>query len=520
VTDRATLEWGPGAVLGDRYELVGRAGTGGVAEVWRASDRRLGREVAVKLLSGPAAADPMQRQRIEREARALAALAHPNVVRVFDYDEEPRPGAPPVPYLVMEYVDGPNLAERLAATGACPVDEAVDVVVRVLDGVEQAHAIGIVHGDLKPGNVLLDASGEPKVGDFGVARVLAEETGTTLPVATPAYAPPEVLQGARPTAAADVYSAACIAFELITGDRPFSGTSLWETTRQHMEDEPPSLRDRLPGADVDALDAAIRRALAKRPEDRYRSASSFAAALRSAVASAPLDATAAIGSAGADTAEHEPVAETVAVAPEPTTTIAVPAAVRRRRAPAALGRLRAIPPGIVIALGAVLLLAGMRAQANATVRVPSLTGMAVERAREAASMAGFVLRPTEVAGGGKAGTVIGQDPPARALRTRGTTIDVRVTKGKPQVQIPKVAGLPSDAARNKLMDAHLVVKTVAVELDATAPLGTVLRTDPAEGTTVDEGTAVTISVSGAAQPAPPPVQKPERRGGKGHKDDQ
>ncbi len=222
----------PHQVLDDRYELVERVGAGGMAEVWSARDARLGRQVAVKVITG--AMDESKRRKFEREARALAAVSHPNIVRVFDYGEATAAGGNVVPYVVMELVDGPDLQRYLTDRGPLAVAEAQDVLGRILAAVEVAHVAGIVHGDLKPANIFMGSHG-PKVGDFGVARILGEETGSTTVAATPTFAAPEVLKGERPTTASDVYSAGCLAYQLLAGRPPYEGTNAWEVASKHIE---------------------------------------------------------------------------------------------------------------------------------------------------------------------------------------------------------------------------------------------------------------------------------------------
>src|SRR5438067_9714158 len=180
--------------LEDRYELVELVGTGGMSEVWRARDKRLQRDVAVKLIPSGAAREPSRVRRIEREAKAMASINHPNVLAVFDFGTD-ESGSP---YIVTEYVDGPDLHKLLLERGKLDPQPAREVMSGVLAGIAVAHEANIVHGDLKPANVLMAPDG-PKVGDFGVARVLGEETGTTTIAATPSFAAPEVLKGQRAT---------------------------------------------------------------------------------------------------------------------------------------------------------------------------------------------------------------------------------------------------------------------------------------------------------------------------------
>jgi serine/threonine-protein kinase len=270
-------------LLDGRYRLGDLLGSGGMAEVRRATDEKLGRPVAVKLLSGPAARDRSMRKRIEREARALASLSHPNIVGVYDYGEAEEPGGRVQPYLVMELVDGVDLHRHVQTKGPLAVVDAIVTLHDILGAVDSAHRAGIVHGDLKPANVVLASDG-PKVGDFGVARILAEETGTTTVAATPKFAAPEVLRGERPLEKSDLYSVACVAFEMLTGRPPYDGSNGWEVAARHLEDPVPSARDTR--AEVPAeVDDAIRRNMDKDPKRRSASAQEFADALTATPAS-------------------------------------------------------------------------------------------------------------------------------------------------------------------------------------------------------------------------------------------
>lgn len=460
----------------DRYELRELLGSGGAAEVWRARDHKLGRGVAVKILSGPAARDPGHRRRIAREARALAAVSHPNVVAVYDYGEQPTDGAEPIPYIVMELVEGPDLAHHLAASGPLGPEAASRLLTDILRGVEQGHAAGIVHGDLKPANVFLAPDGA-KVGDFGVARILTEETGTTTVAATPTYAAPEVLRGERPDLTADVYSAACVAFEALAGRPPYRGKNFWEVARQHLEDPVPSIREHRPEVPA-AIDAAIAAGLAKDPADRPATMAAFAEALG---LGQPLSQPA-----------HD-AAPTVPVRREPTEVL--PKRPSHRRGAGVLDLLRRIPIGLALAALAVLLLLAMKDAATATTRVPDLVGMQFVDARAAAEDEGFRVDAQPVHEGGVAGTVVRQDPAPAELLERGGAIRLAVTQGAPQVTVPDVAGLPAADARDELAAAGLEPGVTAYLVGTGRPAGTVVRTDPPAGESVDEGTAVEVFVA-------------------------
>ncbi len=300
-------------VLDGRYRLDERIGAGGMAEVWRAHDLRLDRDVAVKILPASKPESASQRRKLEREARALAATNHPNIVSVYDYGEAGGEDDEVCPYLVMELVDGPDLHVHLAERGPLPLTEAFGLMGGILAGVGHAHAAGLVHGDLKPANVFIGPHG-PKVGDFGVARILDEEsTGNTTVAATPTFAAPEVLKGERATAASDVYSAACLAFQLLAGRPPIEGSNAWDVATKHIEGAVPrvkKLRSDVPSE----LDAAIVRGMDKSPKRRHPDAEAFAAALGSEVAAAP----------AAPATATVPVSVNGDPAPEPTTALTQP----------------------------------------------------------------------------------------------------------------------------------------------------------------------------------------------------
>lgn len=482
----------PTAVLDERYELVALVGTGGAAEVWRAHDRRLARDVAVKILSGPAARDASHRKRIEREARALAAVSHTNVVAVYDYGEQPTRGGEPVPYIVMELVDGPDLARHLRTTGPLDPDAAVAIMTGVLAGIAQAHELGIVHGDIKPANIFL-APGGPKVGDFGVARILSEETGTTTVATTPTYAAPEVLRGEKPTYASDIYSAGCIAFETLCGRPPFTGQTFWDVSRQHTEDAPPrpsTIRSGVPPA----LEGSILQALAKDPADRPAAAADLAhrmSDVRSTVGptSGVVPAGVQTGSPGTDRDAEQRIHDdpTVRVVANPTEVL--PERPRPRRGTRIGRTLLRIPPGLAIAAAAIILL---MTQAAARVPVPDFVGMPKEAAQELAEQEGLSVDVEEVDEGGKAGTVVRQSPPSSIRIPTGETVLLTVTLGAPQVTVPDVTGYTTADAAASLQEAGLTVAQTAYLVDTGVDPGHVVRTEPPAGTEVDEGTETTI----------------------------
>jgi tRNA A-37 threonylcarbamoyl transferase component Bud32 len=262
-----------------RYRLDARIATGGMGEVWRATDEVLGRQVAVKLLKTEYADDATFRSRFETEARNAAALHHPNVAAVFDFGERPASGQePPRPYLVMELVRGEPLSALLRGGQPMPADTAVSLVAQAADGLAAAHALGIVHRDVKPANLLVTPDRTVKITDFGIARaadaVALTRTGQV--VGTPQYLSPEQAQGLPATPASDVYSLGVVLYECLAGRRPFDADSPIATALAHLREPPPPLADSVPAW----LRETVEVALAKDPEARFASAHDFAEALR------------------------------------------------------------------------------------------------------------------------------------------------------------------------------------------------------------------------------------------------
>src|SRR5664279_4206952 len=271
-----------GTVLG-RYRLLEKAGVGGMSEVFRAEDETLKRIVAVKVILGPVAADSTFRERFLREARLVAGLEHPNVLPVFDYGTATIDGEE-VSYLVMPLVAGGSLKGRVA--GPVPPALAITWLSAIASALDHAHSKGILHRDVKPGNVLMDTQGRPLLADFGLARSAEISSGLTATgtvLGTPLYMAPEQATGLALNARADQYALAVIAFELLAGRVPFSADSPLAVLHQHVAAPPPPLSTILPGT-APSVDAVLSRGLAKKPEDRFGSCSAFVAALGTALA--------------------------------------------------------------------------------------------------------------------------------------------------------------------------------------------------------------------------------------------
>ena len=263
-------------VLDSRFELGNELGRGGMAEVFEATDLRLGRRVAVKLLSLELR-DPGARQRFEREARALSGLVHPNAIVIFDAGLDGDQ-----PYLVMELVEGPTLAEHLRTRGVLSVRSSTTIATHVLAALGAAHDRGIVHRDVKPSNILLGSDGRARLADFGIAKSLADAgadlTATGQVIGTASYLAPEVAIGEPSVPASDLYSVGVVLFEMLTGDVPLRGASPMETLLARSSAAAPSMRLLRPDVPV-SLDAAIARALDRDPARRFASAAGMRDAL-------------------------------------------------------------------------------------------------------------------------------------------------------------------------------------------------------------------------------------------------
>ena len=264
-----------------RYRLDSRIATGGMGEVWRATDTVLDRPVAVKLLKQEHADDPVFRTRFETEAQHAAGLHHPGVAQVFDFGSgEPDGGEQHAPFLVMEYVDGRPLSAMLRPGQPMEPSAAAHLVAATADALGAAHAQGIVHRDVKPGNILVTDDRQVKITDFGIARaadsVALTRTGEVL--GTPQYISPEQAEGRPATPASDVYALGAVAYECLVGQRPFQADSPVATAIAHLRQPVPELPSTVPPG----LASVVRRALAKAPEDRYADGAECAAAVREA----------------------------------------------------------------------------------------------------------------------------------------------------------------------------------------------------------------------------------------------
>src|SRR5690625_4764968 len=266
--------------LGDRYEVGGLLGRGGMADVRVGRDLRLGRTVAIKRLRNDLASDPTFLARFRREAQSAASLNHPAIVAVYDTGEEIQPDGQAVPYIVMELVEGQTLREILRQDRKILPQRALDITADVLSALDYSHRAGIVHRDIKPANVMLTPAGQVKVMDFGIARAIADSssamTQTAAVVGTAQYLSPEQARGEQVDARSDIYSTGCLLFELLTGRPPFVGDSPVSVAYQHVREEPVAPSTLNPEV-TPGMDAVVLKALTKRTEERYQSAAEMRA---------------------------------------------------------------------------------------------------------------------------------------------------------------------------------------------------------------------------------------------------
>jgi serine/threonine protein kinase len=487
---------GESIVLGGRYEVEEELGRGGMAKVYRGTDTVLGRPVAVKILAPQFTDDPSFVDRFRREAQAAARLNHPNLVSVYDTGSDDG-----VHFIVMEYVEGRTLADYLAGGGRIMPQRAIEIAEAVSQALTAAHAQGVIHRDIKPGNIMITPSGDVKVADFGIARVIAgAETiaQTAAVLGTAAYLSPEQAQGQPVDQRSDLYSLGCVLYEMVAGRPPFTGDSpVAVASKQVLEQPvPPSKLN----SDVSPqLDAVIMRTLAKNPANRYGSAEEFRQDLERARRGESVEATPLLSESAATQVLSRSGGRDTMVLP-----LQEPDQNRTWVWLVVLLVLAAL--GIVLFLVAKNLFSSNEPPA-AQVVVPKVVDLQLADARAALEAKGFTVPDTAITRVPDAtkdpGTVVAQDPPAGQSVDKGTPVHLTVVKPPGDVTIPSVQGLAADQARAQLEGDGFNVKT-AEEASVDVPAGNVTRTDPPEGTSQPSGSDVTMFVSTGAGTASVP----------------
>lgn len=485
----------PPRVLNDRYEIHRRLARGGMAQVYLARDRSLDRPVAVKELVPEFAVDPSFVERFRREAQAAAGLSNANIVGVFDWGEQDG-----TYFIVMEYVDGPSLAQVLRADGPLHPNRAAEIASEVAGGLGFAHSRGVVHRDVKPGNVLLTKSGQAKVTDFGIARALSSadddltQAGSVMGTAT--YFSPEQAQGLSVDPRSDLYSLGVVLYEMVTGRPPFAGDTPLAIAYKHVQDQPPSPSTLMPTLPP-GLEAIIMKLLQKNPDDRYASAEDlrmdlgrFLAGEQTVAERDAALAAAALGGAAA-----------MATTMQPATTVgaAVPAAEPEDELEEEEGKPKtALFIGILVVL--LLALGGLlfwfvNSSSGADVAVPSLIGLTRDEAEKQLTDADLVPKvTTEPSATIAADLVISQDPGKDVTVKSGSTVKLVVSSGIETVELPDVTGLAQAEAEKQLIAKGLLVKITPQE-SAEIASGTVISQNPAALVPVAVGSVVELFVS-------------------------
>jgi beta-lactam-binding protein with PASTA domain/tRNA A-37 threonylcarbamoyl transferase component Bud32 len=491
-------------LLGGRYELGGVIGRGGMAEVYRARDLRLDRTVAIKTLRSDLARDATFQARFRREAQSAASLNHPSVIAVYDTGEDTM-GEAPVPYIVMEYVEGMTLRDLLHADRRLLPERALEIVDGILQALDYSHRGGIIHRDIKPANVMLTPNGEVKVMDFGIARAMADTqatmTQTAQVIGTAQYLSPEQARGERVDARSDLYSTGCVLYELLTGRPPFSGDSPVAVAYQHVREDP------IPPSQLDPeiprwADAIVLKAMAKDPAMRYQSAAEMRSDLQRALQGMPV------------------AAPTMAMGRTQVMGAGGPAT-RVQRAPTGYdlppvrydeddgrrgGDGKKVALWVLLALlfigGAAVIGFALSGQGDSggtqQVQVPAVAGQTQEAATQAITGQGLVVGEVteEFSDDVREGVVISSNPEAGQNVDEGSSVDLVVSKGEEtvEVRVPDVTGQSARAAEAQLEAAGFEV-TRRTQENSSVPRNAVIRTSPDGGEEAEKGSTVVMYVS-------------------------
>jgi eukaryotic-like serine/threonine-protein kinase len=485
----------PETVIDQRYSILSRIGSGGMADVYCAQDLQLGRKVALKLLYRRFAEDEEFVERFKREASAAAGLQHPNVVGVYDRGEWDG-----TYYIAMEYLEGRSLKQVLQEEGPLAPERAIDIVVQILRAARFAHQRGVIHRDIKPHNVIIDEEERAKVTDFGIARAGASdmtETGSIM--GTAQYLSPEQAQGHAVSAQSDLYAIGIVLYELLTGRVPFDGDSPVTIALKQVSELPVPPSAYVPAV-TQELDAIVLRALEKDPARRFADAEEFIAALeqcKAALAAVPAGQSTAVfgavpdptaATAVADGAPPDATDEDLAALAYPEEPLPPEDEEERRRR-----RNRWL-----IALAVILLLAGAGLAFALTrpekAAVPDVVGKQFEAARTVLINAGFKVERQGVTSSVVKDRVLREDPQPGTKTKKGSTITLTVSDGPGTTVVPDVTNLP-EARAKKVLQEQGFKTTVQNEPSDAIEKGRATRTSPSGGQQIERGTLITVFVS-------------------------
>ncbi len=496
-----------GRVFNNRYQITERIGIGGMAEVYRAQDNVLGRLVAVKVMLPQYAADENFTQRFKQEAASAANLQSPYIVNVYDWGQDDG-----TYYIVMEYVRGSDLKTAIKQRGAINQRKVAEIGSQVCQALSVAHGLDIIHRDIKPQNIMVQPDGNVKVMDFGIARAknsTKEQTSSVL--GTAHYISPEQAQGKELTAASDIYSLGVVLYESATGQLPFDGPDAVSVAMKQVQDEPVPAREINPEIDP-SLEAIIMKAMAKNPMDRFATAKDMRSALNDFLAGRPVMFSDNFTSAqtqvmGGVVVPVGNMGDGTAVMPAVGANMGAKNGTQSQSfrsdntAPKKNGKKIA---GIIVAVVAVIALIVIAAYAvggnssdSEQIEVPSVTGQTVDEAKAQIQSAGFTVGTVTQTYSDtvETGKVISQDPTAKTKKAKGSTINLTVSQGKQEIEVPDLTGKTADEAKKLLQTNGLKYQAGTAEYSDTVAKDHVARQDVAAGSKVAKDTVVTYYLS-------------------------
>lgn len=487
-------------LVNDRYRVERSIGRGGMAEVFLAHDILLDRPVALKVLFPEYAIDPNFVERFRREAQSAAALTHPNIVAVYDW------GKVNVTYFIaMEYVEGKTLATLLKERGPLSPTHTCDVISEVASALSFAHENGVIHRDVKPGNILIGLGGQVKVADFGIARALGAnieealtEIGSVMGTAT--YLSPEQAQGAQPDPRSDIYSLGVMMYELVAGRPPFVGDSAVAIAYQHVHNFPQPLREVVTDLPR-GFESVVAKCMAKNELRRYENAMLVREDIRRILDGVETLALAdARGTAA--TANMSDTAEIPVVVLPPYEDGVDMIDVKKPSTMVFGGAVAAI------ALLAIIVFAGRFIGGGSDATVPSVVNMSIDAAQEQLVALGLIVVPKEIPKDGIApGVVYDQSPAAGATFQTGDSVILTFAPRTGTIMVPPIQGLLYDAAVSEAAAVGLTVEIAEERVDPTTPAGQIISQDPAATVMLPAGTAIRVVVSkGGPEVAIPNVE--------------
>jgi len=510
-------------IVNDRYEIGKRIGRGGMAEIFQARDILLDRPVAMKVLFPEFATDPAFVERFRREAQAAANLNHPNIVAVYDWGKVNN-----TYYIAMEYVNGRTLADILKQSGTLTPMQVCDVMSEVASALISAHQNGVIHRDIKPGNILVSTSGQVKVADFGIARALGAgveqgltQTGAVMGTAT--YFSPEQAQGVSTDQRSDIYSLGVVMYEMLSGVAPFTGENAVAIAYKQVHEHAMPLDQRLTSVPPEVA-AIVAKCMEKSPDDRYSSAEEVRDELRRFVEGMPVLAVSAkketeratqvlpqtdINSTtviSAQDAATELLPKTSSTTTKQTNYPPYDDKSPQRTAVFVFGALFAVI--ILLAGGLFLYQTLTRNSANASITVPDVRNLTVKQASEQLLASGFTPIPYAATKDGVGNDIVyAQDPPPSVLARSGDQITITYNPASTPVAVPLVRGLTVKEATALLAPLGLTLSIKEVVNDPKIPENQIMSQEPKVDTQVRSGSAIVVIVSGGlGQATVPNVQ--------------